>query len=121
MKHLIRKILKESEWFEELDLRSVEFLHNQLRESRVQKGGSRYWPQRQWIGWTRYVDKNGNLLFLENSGDLEATRKMLYFSRRIDEALDKMGLNYDSIRKICLDTFREVYGLEFDDAQLDYF
>ena len=125
MKNLIRKILKESEWFEELDLRPIEYIHNQLREARIQKAGSRHWPQSRWNGWTRYVDKKGKLLFLENSEESEvklgAKRKMLYFSRSINDSLENMNLNYESIKKICLDAFREIYGLEFDDAQLDYF
>ena len=113
MKNLIRKILKESEWFEELDLGPANFLHDKLKGSRIQRAGSRYWPDTKWSGWTRYVDSNGKVIFMENNNTRDK-QKTLYINRGINTELVKMGLNYDAIKKLCLDVFREVYNLDFE-------
>ena len=61
---------------------------------------------KEWLGWTRYVDKNGKILFLDNieTGDIDT---ILYFD--YDEIYQKMGLNYEEIKKLCIDMLYETH------------
>ena len=98
MKNLIRKILREEEldWFESENFEvnpAQQFLYEKFMECKLEPV-----KNKNWLGWTRYVDKNGKILFLDN---IETGKKdtSLYFDYdEIYKKLEEMGLNYDEMK-----------------------
>ena len=108
MKDLIRKILKESEdefdWINHEVNPSKEFLYNKFMECKLEPV-----KNKEWLGWTRYVDKNGKILFLDNieTGDKDT---VLYFNyHEIHKKLKEMGLNYEEMKKLSIDMLYETH------------
>jgi hypothetical protein len=107
MKNIIRKILNEElnefGFDTEIDP-ATEFLYNKFMECKLEKVESK-----KWLGWTRYVDKNGKILFLDNinTGDKNT---VLYFDYgEIYKKLEEMGLNYEEMKKLCVDMLYETH------------
>jgi hypothetical protein len=119
MKNLIKKILKEEfdsenfEWAEENGITSAEeFLYNKFKECELYKIRSR-----AWNGWMRYVDKKGNILFIDNI-DVDKENSILYFNyHEIELVLKEMGLNYDEIQKLCIDMLYETHNRKVSTAK----
>ncbi len=108
MKDLIRKILKESEdefdWIQKEINPVEEFLYDKFMGCKLELVGNK-----NWLGWTRYVDKSGKMLFLDNinTGDKNT---VLYFDYdEIYEKMEEMGLNYEEIKKLCIDMLYETH------------
>ena len=109
MKNLIRKILKEefdSENFDwvSLDIDPIrEFIYQKFIECKLEPVGNK-----DWFNWTRYVDKTGKILFLDN---IKTGKKdtILYFDHEIYQKLREMGLNYEEIEKLCIDMLYETH------------
>jgi hypothetical protein len=107
MKNIIRKILKEefNEFGFDTEIDPVmEFLYNKFMECKLEKVGSK-----NWVGWTKYVDKSGKILFLDNinTGDKNT---VLYFDyHKINEKMEEMGLNHEEIKKLCVDVLYETH------------
>ena len=106
MKNLIRKILNEE--FNEFGFDTeidpaIEFLYNKFMECKLEKVGSK-----NWVGWTKYVDKSGKILFLDNinTGDKNT---VLSFDNEIYKKLEKMGLNYEEMKKLCISMLYETH------------
>jgi len=102
MKNIIRKILKEEfDWFESEDFESSpaeKFLYDKFMECELEPV-----KNKEWLGWTRYVDKTGKILFLDN---IETGKKdtILYFDYNgIYKKLEEMGLNYEKIKVLVKD------------------
>jgi hypothetical protein len=110
MKNLIRKILKEEFDSENFDWVSSEidpireFLYDKFMECELEPV-----KNKEWLGWTRYVDKNGKILFLDNI-ETDQENTVLYFDYdEIYQKLEKMGLNYEEIQKLCIDLLYETH------------
>ena len=99
MKNLIRKILKESEdefdWVSPESNPAEEFLYQKFMECELIES-------EKSPGWTRYIDKNGKILFVDNI-ETGQENTILYFDYgKIYKKLEKMGLNYEEIKKLCI-------------------
>jgi hypothetical protein len=60
-------------------------------------------------GWTEYIDKTGKILFADN---IETGKKntLLYFDYdEIYQKLEEMGLNYEEMKKLCIDMLYETH------------
>jgi hypothetical protein len=81
----------------------MEFLYNKFMECKLEKVGSK-----NWVGWTKYVDKSGKILFLDNinTGDKNT---VLSFDNEIYKKLEKMGLNYEEMKKLCISMLYETH------------
>ena len=108
MKNLIRKILREElDWFESENFEvnpAQQFLYNKFMECKLEPLGNK-----KWLGWTRYVDKNGKILFLDNieTGDEDV---ILYFDHdEIYQKLKEMGLSYDEMKVLVKDMLYETH------------
>jgi len=106
MKDLIRKILKESEdefdWVKKESNPAEEFLYNKLMECELI--GSKKQP-----GWTEYVDKTGEILFLDNIETGEKNTVLYFDYYEIYKKLKEMGLNYEEIKKLCISMLYETH------------
>jgi hypothetical protein len=112
MRNIIKKILNEEfnefgfdtngfPLFTEIDP-ATEFIYNKFMECKLI--GSKKTP-----GWTKYIDKKGKILFLDN---IETGKKetVLYFDHHeIYQKLKEMGLNYEEIKKLCIDMLYETH------------
>ena len=108
MKNLIRKILREElDWFESenFDISPAQqFLYDKFMECKLEPV-----KNKNWFGWTRYVDKNGEILFLDNI-ETGKENTILYFDYdEIYQKLGEMGLNYSEIQKLCIDMLYETH------------
>ncbi len=107
MKNLIRKILKEE--FNEFGFDTevdpaTEFIYNKFMECKLEKIGSK-----KWLDWTRYVDKNGKILFVDNI-ETGSKNTVLYFDYdEIYKKLEEMGLDYGEMKKLCVDMLYETH------------
>ena len=105
------KILKESEdefdWISPEVSPSKEFLYNKFMECKLEPV-----KNKNWLGWTRYVDKNGKILFLDNIGNGDINKVLLFDATEIYQKLEKMGLNYEEITKLCIDMLYETHKLK---------
>ena len=76
MRNLIKKILKESEedfsWFEEVPEMSEiqKFIYDKLKDCKLVESEKQ-------PGWTKYIDSEGDFLFLDNI-DTGANKPILY-------------------------------------------
>ena len=119
MKNLIRKILKEElDWFESEDFESSpteKFLYDKFMECKLEKVENKY-----WLGWTRYVDKNGKILFLDN---IETGKKdtILYFDYdEIYKNLEEMGLSDVEMKILVKDMLYETHKRKVLTAQMTF-
>lgn len=110
VKKVIKKILKEEiDWFESEDFESSpaeKFLYDKFMECKL---GLVHIRNKSWFGWTRYVDKNGKILFLDN---IETGKKdtILYFDYdEIYKNLEEMGLNYEEMKVLVKDMLYETH------------
>jgi len=81
-----------------------EFIYDKFTECKLEPV-----KNKNWLGWTRYVDKKGKILFLDN---IETGKKdtVLYFDHdEIYQKLDKMGLNYEEMEKLLKDMLYETH------------
>jgi hypothetical protein len=107
MKNLIRKILNEE--FNEFGFDTeidpaTEFIYNKFMECELEPVGNK-----NWLGWTRYVDKKGKTLFLDNI-ETGKENTILYFDYdEIYQKLKEMGLDYEEIKKLCIDMLYETH------------
>lgn len=108
MKNLIRKILREElDWFESenFDISPAQqFLYGKFMECKLEPV-----KNKNWFGWTKYVDKTGKILFLDNI-ETGKENTILYFDYdEIYQKLGEMGLNYSEIQKLCIDMLYETH------------
>jgi hypothetical protein len=108
MKNLIRKILKEElDWFESEDFESSpaeKFLYNKFMECTLEPV-----KNKKWLGYTRYVDKTGKILFLDNI-ETGKENTILYFNHdEIYQKLIKIGLNYDKMKVLVKNMLYETH------------
>ena len=108
MRNLIKKILKESienlDWFDDIpELSEAEkFIYDKLSECNLV--GSKKQP-----GWTKYIDKNGDFLFLDNI-DTGDQKPVLYVDYgKIWKKCQKMGVSYPEFQKICVNMLWETH------------
>ena len=105
MKDLIRKILKENEfdWVNETGLSEPEqFLFDKFTECRLEKMQSK-----KWVGYTKYVDRDGKILFVDNIKNGVQTPALWFNHDEIYRKLKKMGLTYDQMQILCIDMLYE--------------
>jgi hypothetical protein len=61
------------------------------------------------LDWTRYVDKNGKILFVDNI-ETGSKNTVLYFDYdEIYKKLEEMGLDYGEMKKLCVDMLYETH------------
>ena len=107
MKNLIRKILREEEldWFESENFEvnpTIQFLYGKFMECELIESEKK-------PGWTKYIDKSGKFLFLDN---IETGKKdtILYFDYdKIYKKLEEMGLNYEEMIVLVKDMLYETH------------
>ncbi len=107
MKNLIRKILNEE--FNEFGFDTeidpaIEFLYNKFMECKLEKI-----RLKNWLGWTKYVDKNGKILFLDNINTGEENTVLYFDYDEIYLKMEEMGLDYEEIQKLCVDVLYETH------------
>ena len=99
MKKLIKKILKEEfDWADEIEVDPAkEFLYNKFMECKLEPV-----KNKNWLGLTKYVDKKGKILFVDNidRGYEDTVLFLDYY--QIFKKLQEMGLNYEEIKKLCI-------------------
>ena len=106
MKNLIKKILKEEfDWADEIEIDPAkEFLYNKFMECKLEKV-----ENENWLGLTKYVDKKGEILFVDNI-DRGYEDTVLFFDyNEIYKKLEEMGLNYKEIKKLLKDMLYETH------------
>jgi len=108
LKNILKKRLKEEnelDWVHETSLSEPEqFLINKFMECRLEKIGSK-----NWEGWTRYVDKGGKILFLDDI-DTGAQSPILWFDHgEIYLKLREMGLTYEEMQRLCIEMLYETH------------
>ena len=106
MKNLIRKILKESmdefDWVNPESNPAEEFLYQKFMECELIES-------EKSPGWTKYIDKNGKILFVDNI-ETGSNKSILYFDfYDIYIKLGEFGLNYEEIKKLCIDMLYETH------------
>jgi len=107
MRSLIRKILKENEfdWVNETGLSEPEqFLFDKFMECKLEKIGSK-----KWEGWTRYVDKDGKILFLDNINNGTKTPVLWFDHDEIYRKLEEMGLTYEEMQRLCIEMLYDTH------------
>ena len=108
MRNLIRKILKEEFDSENFDWVSPEinpgreFLYQKFMECELI--GSKKQP-----GYTKYIDKTGKILFVDNIETGEKNTVLYFNYDEIYQELKKMGLNYEEMKKLCIDMLYETH------------
>ena len=112
MKNPIDKILDVSnfdfDWVEFNPNPAGEFLYRKFMQCKLIKFSN---------GWTRYVDPNGKILFLDNI-ESDEKEKVLYFSyQKIYKKLRRMGLKRKEIKDLVKDMLWEVYKQKVDTTQ----
>ena len=106
VKKVIKKILKEEiDWFESENFEASsaeQFLYDKFMECELI--GSEKRP-----GYTKYIDKTGKILFIDNI-ETGQRNTILYFDYdEIYQKLEKMGLNYGEMKKLCIDMLYETH------------
>ena len=106
MKNIIRKILKEEfDWFESENFESSpaeKFLYDKFMECELI--GSEKRP-----GYTKYINKTGKILFIDNIETGEKNTILYFDYDEIYQKLEKMGLNYEEMKKLCIDMLYETH------------
>ena len=106
MKNLIRKILKESiekfDWVNPESNPAEEFLYQKFMECELI--GSEKSP-----GYTRYINETGKILFVDNIGTGEKNTVLYFDYDEIYIKLGEFGLNYEEIKKLCIDMLYETH------------
>ena len=110
LKRIIRESIDEFNWIEPEVNPAEEFIYNKFMECKLI--GSKKMP-----GWTKYIDKTGKILFLDN---IKTGKKdtILYFDHEIYQKLREMGLNYEEIQKLCIDMLYETHKRKVLTARL---
>ena len=106
MKNLIKKILKEEfDWVDEIEIDPAkEFLYDKFMECKLEP-----LENKNWLGWTRYIDKNGKILFLDNIDTGEETTILYFDYNEIYKKLEEMGLNYKEMEVLVKDMLYETH------------
>ena len=108
--------IDEFDWIEPESNLAQQFLYDKFMECKLEPV-----KNKEWLGWTRYVDKNGKILFLDN---IETGNKdtILYFDYfEIYQKLEKMGLNYEEMKKLCIDMLYETHKRKVLTTWFNYF
>ena len=117
MKNIIRKILKEEfDWFESENFESSpaeKFLYDKFMECELI--GSEKRP-----GYTKYIDKTGKILFIDNIETGEKNTILYFDYDEIYQKLEKMGLNYEEMKKLCIDMLYETHKRKVLTARNSY-
>lgn len=71
---------------------------------------------KNWEGWTVYVDKKGKILFTDNINSGEKDAILFYDLDEILVKLKDMGLNDEQVQKLCIDTLYETHNRKVDYA-----
>ena len=104
MKKLIKKILKEEfEWIDDIDP-AKEFLYNKFVECKLEKV-----ENKNWLGWTRYIDRSGKILFLDNIETGEEDTILYFDYDEIYKKLQEMGLKHKEIKVLVKDMLYETH------------
>ena len=110
LKRIIRESIEEFDWVNPESNPAEEFLYQKFMECELI--GSEKLP-----GWTKYIDKTGKILFVDN---IETGEKntILYFNYdEIYQKLLEMGLNYEEMKKLCVDMLYDTHKRKVLTAQ----
>ena len=103
--HKIKNLKEEFDWADEIEIDPAkEFLYDKFMECKLEPV-----KNRNYIGYTRYVDKNGKILFIDNIETGEETTFLYFDYEEIYRKLEEMGLNYEEMKKLCIDMLYETH------------
>ena len=102
LKRIIRESIDEFDWVKKESNPVEEFIYNKFMECELI--GSKKQP-----GYTKYIDKTGKILFVDNIETGEKNTVLYFDYNEIYQKLEKMGLNYGEMKKLCIDMLYETH------------
>jgi hypothetical protein len=114
LKKIIRESIDDFDWIRPEVNPAEEFIYQKFMECKLEPVGNK-----NWFNWTRYVDKKGKILFLDNI-EIGEENTILYFDHHeIYQKLKEMGLNYEEIKKLCIDMLYETHKRKVSTAYVN--
>jgi len=102
LKRIIRESIDEFDWVKKESNPAEEFIYNKFMECELIESEKR-------PGYTKYVDKTGKILFVDNIETGKKNTLLCFDYDEIYQKLEEMGLNYEEMKKLCIDMLYETH------------